>query len=171
MRRIITMFITVGTFALPAPAAAQRIEGVRQGAKIRVTTAANAQQVGFLDSLTDQTLSMRVVGRDQRSSQFSVGRPEVTRLEVRGTNRVKGALKGAAMGLGAGFLSGFALGVLMHENEDNCWMFCSAVETGFLLGAVGGVIATPVGLIGGASQGAGTWKRIDPATAKLNQVP
>lgn len=167
MRRVITMLVTAGTIALPAQAAAQRVESVSPGAKIRVTTGANAPQVGFLDSLTDQTLSMRVVGRDQRSSQFSVGRPEVTRLEVRGTNRVKGALKGAAMGLGAGFLSGFALGVILHEDEGSCFMFCSAVETGFLLGAVGGVIATPVGLIGGASRGAGTWKRIDPATAKL----
>ncbi|MGK2961460.1 MAG: hypothetical protein ACSLFK_04845 [Gemmatimonadaceae bacterium] len=167
MRHTMMMFITAGTIALPASAAAQRIESLSQGEKIRVSTGVNARTVGFLDSLTDQTLSMRVVGRDHRSSQFSVGRPEVTRLEVRRTNRIKGALKGAAIGLGAGFLSGFALGVVLHENEDSCFMFCSAVETGFLLGAVGGVIATPVGLIGGASQGAGTWKRIDPATAKL----
>jgi hypothetical protein len=167
MRRIITMFITAAIISAPAPVSGQRVESIHQGAKIRVSTTGNTRQVGFLDSLTSETIAMRVVDRDQRASSLSVGRGKVTRLEVRGTNRFKGALKGAGMGLGAGFLSGFVLGVLLHEDEENCFIFCSAMEAGLAVGAFGGVIAAPIGLVAGASAGAGTWKRVDPASAKL----
>lgn len=167
MRRIAMIFISAAIFAEPSPAAAQRVESISQGAKVRVSTATKVRQVGFLDSLTHDKIAMSVVGRDQRASRLSVGRNEVTRLEVRGTNRVKGALKGAGMGLGAGFLSGFVLGFLMHEDQESCFIFCSPMETGLAVGLFGGVIATPIGLVAGASQGAGTWKRVDPATATL----
>lgn len=167
MRRIIEIFLFAAIIAAPARATGQRVESISQGAKVRVSTATKVRQVGFLDSLTHEKLAMSVVGRDQRASHLSVGRNEVTRLEVRGTNRLKGALKGAGMGLGAGFLSGFVIGFLMHDDQESCFIFCSPMETGLAVGMIGGVIATPIGLVAGASQGAGTWKRVDPATAKL----
>ncbi len=166
MRRFIMLSISAALIAAPAAALAQRADGIRQGAKVRVSTG-NVRKVGFLDSMTSDSLSLRVVGQNQASSTLNVGRAEVTRLEVRGTNRFLGALRGAGIGFAAGTVSGFTIGILTHRERENCFLFCEATDSGFLLGVLGAVIGTPVGLIGGAVGAAGTWKRLDPTTTGM----
>lgn len=167
MRGIMALFITGAAIAAPAALPAQRADIVQQGATIRVLMKGRSPQIGRLDSLTVATLAMSITDRTSSSVKLNIEREKVLGLQVRGRSRVKGALRGAGLGFLAGAVSGFTLAALTYKEEANCWMLCSRTDVGMLGALVGSVIVIPIGIIGGATQGAGTWKRVDPSTATM----
>ncbi len=166
MRRTV-IFLVAALVGSPGVSVAQRAEAIQKGAMVRVYTTAKLRQVGHLDSMTSETLALSVVGRGPDAPPVIIARQEVTGLDVRVRSRLRGALRGAALGFASGTISGFVLGAATHRDEENCWLICSRVEAGMLVGLVGAVIVTPIGIIGGASMGSETWKRVHPGTSAL----
>ena len=164
MQRIIMLFIVAGTIGAPATVLGQRADVIERGAKIRVSMTGKPSQVGYLDSLSTETIGLRLT--EPNSGSAYLARTQVVGFEVRRKSRVRGALKGGLIGLAAGTVSGFLLGALTYEDSD-CFFVCSPAQAGMVVGIVGAVIVTPIGIVGGAVTGAGTWKRVDPASATM----
>jgi hypothetical protein len=64
------------------------------------------------------------------------------------------------LGLLIGGGGGFLIGALAYSDNDCNIVVCSAASSGALLGFIGAVVGTPLGLLAGAAHGAPEWQPV-----------
>ena len=166
MRRV-TIVVIIALILTPAASVAQRAELIAQGAKVRVSTRGKMPYVGHLDSLNATTLAMSRSERNVRAPSFVIPRDQVLNFEVRQRSHALGALQGGVIGFLAGVVTGAALGVITLEDEEDCFIFCTATDAAMMGGLVGAIVVTPIGIVGGAVRGVDRWRRVDPASVRM----
>ena len=155
-------FISTMILLLSAPASsfAQRVDDLPRGASVRLITADGEEGKGYIDSVTSEAIMLNVFQRAEHASSVRYRRDLVKSMAVMKRHTAKGALRGGLMGLLIGGGGGFLLGALTYSKGDCDIIVCSASSAGALLGFVGAVVATPVGLIIGAVHGAPEWRDV-----------
>jgi hypothetical protein len=157
MRRSIVITAMCLAAALPISSSAQRVDDLPRGAGVRLTTADGGRARGYIDSVTADAILLHVFEGAQAEASVRYRRDYVSSMEVMERHTAKGALRGGLIGLLVGGSGGFLIGSLTYSKEDCDILACSASESGALLGFLGAVVATPIGLLVGAAHGSPEW--------------
>lgn len=146
-------------FALPA--AAQDLESLQQGVRIRVEPVAGDRETGTYLGVDNDSLRFFREKTQSAASAFPVD--QVKSLQVSsGRSRSRGLLKGALVGTAIGVLSGAILGAATYSDSGEIWCIvaCSRSETAALAGVLLGTGGLVVGSVYGAMRGSEVWKPV-----------
>ena len=140
-------------------ASAQRADQLPRGAKVRVTVSQGTRTLGTLDKVTEDIIAVRPLQKGSSAANAQIQRDQITSMEVSRSDPGKGVLYGGLLGLLIGGGTGFILGAATYSHED-CFIFCSAAETGAFAGALGALVSIPIGMIiGGTTKR--EWRQVD----------
>ena len=158
--RSLLIALGIGFLVIGAePASGQRADELQQGAKVRVTLSDGSRKLGSVDRVTADTIALTSLGKSSRAGDSQIQRDRITSIEVSRGAPGKGVLYGGLLGLLIGGGTGFILGAATYS-EDDCFIFCSAVDAGALVGAIGAVVGIPVGMIVGGTTKR-EWRQVD----------
>jgi len=160
MRRLIVISAICLAAAAPMSSSAQRAEDLQRGASVRLRLADGGRARGYIDSVTAETIMLHVFERAEAGASVRYRRDFVASMEVMEKHTAKGALRGGLIGLLVGGGGGFLIGALTYSEKDCNILVCSASSSGALLGFVAAAVATPIGLLVGAAQGAPEWRDV-----------
>ena len=158
LRLIVVAAICLG--AAPTLSSAQRAEDLPRGASVRLRTADGGRARGYIDTVTSEAIVLNVFNHADAGGSARYRRDFVTSMEVEKKHTAKGALRGGLLGLLVGGGGGFLIGAATYSSDDCNIMACSASASGALLGFLGAVVGTPVGLLVGAAHGAPEWRDV-----------
>ena len=160
MRQLFFLGTIILAFGSPALSSAQRVDDLPRGARVRLTTAGGGEGRGYIDSVSSEVIMLHVFERDKEGSSVRFQRDLVKSMEVMRKHTGKGALRGGLLGLLVGGGGGFLIGALMYSEADCDIVACSASASGAILGFLGAVVGTPLGLVIGAAHGAPEWRDV-----------
>ena len=162
MTRIISTLVAVLIAIVSVQAEAQVASSLQQGIRVRVVTSGGDAIVGTIAAAIRDSI---VLSRSHEVSTFALH--EISTVQVsRGKGRLKGAFIKGAAGLGIGLLSGAIIGAATYTKPDECspGSFClfdciivcsrtdAALMAGSMIGGLGLVVGTAVGVATGSEQ-------------------
>lgn len=143
--------------ALPASVVAQRVDQLRDGARVRISVGKRTSAVGVASSVTGDSATISFPGSTQ---SVRLGLRAANGLQVStGVSRLKGAVVYGLAGLAIGGLGGAALGASAPVNCNQSFI-CGRAATASIVGVLGGLVGTVAGVAGGASKGLEGWETV-----------
>ena len=159
MRHLI-LLTTLFSAILPSVSAGQRADELPTGAKVRLVLTGGGEARGFVNAITPEVISLHIFERANTGSAVEFRRERIKAMEVMKKHTGKGAIRGGVLGLLIGGGGGFLIGALTYSDHDCNVIVCSAASSGALLGFIGAVVGTPIGLLAGAAHGAPEWRPV-----------
>ena len=162
MTRFIFPFVAALVAIVSVNVDAQVASTLQQGIRVRVVTTEGTSIVGTIAAPIGDSITL---SRSYEVSAFALN--EISTVQVsRGKGRLRGALIKGAAGLGIGMLSGAILGAATYTKADECdpGSFClfdciivcsrtdAALMAGTMIGGLGLVVGTAVGIATGSEQ-------------------
>jgi hypothetical protein len=160
MMRHLILLTVVFSATLPSASTAQRVDDLPTGAKVRLVLAGGGEARGFVNAVTPEVISLHIFERANTGSAVEFRRERIKAMEVMRKHTGKGAIRGGVLGLLIGGGGGFLIGALAYSDNDCNIVVCSAASSGALLGFIGAVVGTPLGLLAGAAHGAPEWQPV-----------
>ena len=152
MTRSISFLLVLLAVAKPVTAAAQRVEDLSRGEKVRVVLRGGATRLAYMDTVTADTIRLHVFDKNPDGASLAFNREMVTAMQVYEKKAGKGVARGAFFGLIIGAGTGFLVGALTYSDSNCDVLACSPSSAGAFASVWGGVIGIPAGMMWGASR-------------------
>lgn len=153
MRLYVRVFLVIlGSSIGRGSAAAQRVEDLPRGAKVRMVMNGGGKAAGYVDTVTIETISLHSFIKNPEGDRLELRRDRVTQMQVWKKTPGKGVARGALLGLLIGAGSFFVIGALTYSDSDCDILACSPESAGAFASIWGAVIGVPVGMMWGASR-------------------
>ena len=144
--------VVIGTMIGSEAASAQRVEDLPRGAKVRFLMHGGATSLGYMDTVTNEVISLHVFTKNPEGDRLQLQRDLVTQMQHLKKTGGKGVARGALFGLLIGAGSGFLIGALTYSDSDCNVVSCSRSSSGAFASIWGAVIGIPAGMMWGASR-------------------
>lgn len=159
MRRLLCAALVLSAAFASAPACAQQTSTLQIGTRARVFLPQHKRLAGSISRLDGDSITIQ-----NKTSQRTVARSDISRVQIGKRNRPLGALKYGLIGVAVGAATGALIGAATYQENENCFLFCDRTSVMAISGMAMGVLGLGAGIVGGAAVGETVWSDVPRTT-------